>query len=219
MLNELNTPPQKPNVREIKIRFDAPGSSHDNPYPEVPAVISLPHLEIATLEDDGEMMYSNHDFCILINRLCVPALQELDLLISTRFAQKSPEAARVADGGFCLGVGFLGYEPRVQRSWSVDWTYLYKHPMGDRPLLLLRMNTDTKASSLLSVLEDTRKFGADWVKQPLPKPYRSDSLQVPPNSTSTQRVLLYDAAWNWKIELEKKGSEAPVVPSDVLHRI
>ncbi|KAJ7592347.1 hypothetical protein C8J56DRAFT_1131961 [Mycena floridula] len=77
-----------PNVRKIKIRFDAPGSSHDNPYPEVLAVISLPHLEIATLEDDGEMMYSNHDFCILINRLCVPALQELDLLISTRFTQK-----------------------------------------------------------------------------------------------------------------------------------
>ncbi|KAJ7592317.1 hypothetical protein C8J56DRAFT_1131896 [Mycena floridula] len=28
----VTTKTQKPNVREIKIRFDAPGSSHDNPY-------------------------------------------------------------------------------------------------------------------------------------------------------------------------------------------
>ncbi|KAJ7592274.1 hypothetical protein C8J56DRAFT_932803 [Mycena floridula] len=77
-----------PNVRKIKIRCDVPGSSHDNPYPEVPAVISLPHLGIATLEDDGAMIYSNHEFCRVLDRLSVPALQELDLLISTRFTQK-----------------------------------------------------------------------------------------------------------------------------------
>ncbi|KAJ7592277.1 hypothetical protein C8J56DRAFT_1131838 [Mycena floridula] len=75
-----------PNVREIKIRCYAPGSwALDNPYPEAPAVISLPYLEIATLEDD---MFGDHDLCIILDRLCVPSLQELDLLISTRLTQK-----------------------------------------------------------------------------------------------------------------------------------
>ncbi|KAJ7592318.1 hypothetical protein C8J56DRAFT_932865 [Mycena floridula] len=57
-----------PNVREIKIRCEAPQSFDDNPYPEVPA--------------------SNHKFCCVLDSLSVPALQELDLLISTRFTQK-----------------------------------------------------------------------------------------------------------------------------------
>ncbi|KAJ7592235.1 hypothetical protein C8J56DRAFT_1131761 [Mycena floridula] len=74
-----------PNVREIKIRCYAPGSSHDNPYPHVPEVIRLPHLGIATLEDDR---FVGHDLCIVLDRLCVPALQELDLLISSGSIQK-----------------------------------------------------------------------------------------------------------------------------------
>ncbi|KAJ7592292.1 hypothetical protein C8J56DRAFT_886997 [Mycena floridula] len=34
-----------PNLREIKIRCEVPMFHDDNPHPEVPAVISLPHLE------------------------------------------------------------------------------------------------------------------------------------------------------------------------------
>ncbi|KAJ7586966.1 hypothetical protein C8J56DRAFT_1083079 [Mycena floridula] len=208
-----------PNVRKIKIRFDAPGSSHDNPYPEVLAVISLPHLEIATLEDDGEMMYSNRDFCILINRLCVPALQELDLLISTRFTQKLRGLlTRSRCHLIKVSVRNIGCLPRdnrweydlghleilrdipslvsltlsnpngnfgnavLERLWDVagqrfnDRRAQNIPPFADRAVAafasalaslramgdhsLLPMNTDTKASSLLTVPKDTRKFRA-----------------------------------------------------------